>query len=168
MKHRASLSSIVVPTFTVLALAASACGSSAVSSESTIPAPSADVRRVDDGPRTAQSTPGSGDCRLEAVYYAFDSSTLDEGARRTLADNARCLEAKRASSVTVVGMADARGTEEYNLALGDRRARSTSEYLRSVVRGNAQIGTTSVGEEYSNGTDESSWARDRRAELRTE
>jgi peptidoglycan-associated lipoprotein len=67
--------------------------------------------------------------------------------------------------VHVTGYCDPRGTEEYNLALGDRRARAVMSYMISLgLDGNA-VSASSMGEEMAQGTDEGSWARDRRVEV---
>jgi len=62
-------------------------------------------------------------------------------------------------------MADPRGTEEYNLALGERRAQSAAKYISTINTGQTAISVRSVGEEYASGEDEESWANDRRAEF---
>jgi peptidoglycan-associated lipoprotein len=116
----------------------------------------------------AEREPGPPECQLGAVFYEFDSSDLDASSRQTLNDNVRCMQVKNVSALNVVGMADPRGTEEYNLALGDRRARSAVQYLRSLGVEDGNINMTSVGEEYASGTDESSWARDRRSDITTQ
>jgi len=105
-----------------------------------------------------------GPCNIEPVYFAFDSSDLDTSAREKLASNASCLRERGISGVHLTGFTDPRGTEEYNLALGDRRASSAKKYLKSLgVEGD--IAHSSVGEEMAQGTDESGWARDRRVEF---
>ena len=64
----------------------------------------------------------------------------------------------------LIGRTDPRGTEEYNLALGDRRAQSAQKYLGSLGP-NAKLTHSSMGEEQATGTDETGWARDRRVDL---
>jgi len=65
----------------------------------------------------------------------------------------------------LTGTCDPRGTEEYNLALGERRAQSAQQYLKSLgVTG--EITVSSMGEELATGTDESGWARDRRVDFK--
>lgn len=104
-------------------------------------------------------------CSLSPVYFAYDSSELDSRARSSLESSARCLT-QRNNAARVTGMTDPRGTEEYNLALGDRRARTVAQYLTNL--GVDQSRPHSVGEEMASGTDESGWANDRRAEIRAE
>ena len=105
------------------------------------------------------------DCQLAAVHFDFDSSELDPGARNTLEKNARCIQKKGIDRVQVTGHTDPRGTEEYNLALGDRRARTAKDFVVRMGVEDDKVSTTSMGEEMSKGADESSWKRDRRADF---
>jgi peptidoglycan-associated lipoprotein len=105
----------------------------------------------------------SGPCSVESVYFAFDSSELDATARDTLDKDAKCLRERGARGAKVVGMTDPTGTEEYNLALGERRADAAVKYLGALGMEKASLKAVSVGEE-SASSDESSYARDRRAE----
>lgn len=104
-------------------------------------------------------------CQLQPVYFGFDESTLDDAARNALQSNVNCLGERSIQSVMITGMTDPRGTEEYNMALGDRRARSTRDHLQRLGVERRRMQTRSVGEEQATGYDESGWARDRRAEL---
>ena len=105
-------------------------------------------------------------CSLGNVYFAYDSSELSGSARSTLENNARCIEERSIQSVTLFGMCDPRGTEEYNLALGDQRARSVSAFMQRLGVSRGNLSTRSLGEEQARGSDESSWAQDRRVESR--
>ena len=105
---------------------------------------------------------------MESVYYAFDSSNLDESARNTLTHNAQCVQSKANRNVAVVGMADPRGTEEYNMALGDRRARAAMQYMTTLGVNEHRMRAHSVGEEYAAGSDDAGWTRDRRSEFSEE
>jgi peptidoglycan-associated lipoprotein len=108
--------------------------------------------------------PVAGQCSLEAIYFEFDSSTLDDSARSKLGDVANCIKTRGLKSVHVTGLTDPRGTEEYNLALGDRRAQSAKKYLETLVPGST-LSSSSMGEELATGSDESSWSRDRRVDF---
>jgi peptidoglycan-associated lipoprotein len=99
------------------------------------------------------------------VYFAFDESTLDDNARRAIEADVACMGERSIQNVMITGMTDPRGTEEYNMALGDRRARSTRDHLQRLGVERRRMQTRSVGEEQATGADESAWARDRRAEL---
>ena len=105
------------------------------------------------------------DCSLQSVYFAFDSSMLESSARDQLANNASCIQERGIGAVHLTGMCDPRGTEEYNMALGDRRAQASAKYLKSLGV-DADIGYSSMGEEMATGSDEESWARDRRVDLK--
>ncbi len=101
-------------------------------------------------------------CMLETVYFALDSSELDSSARASIARAVECFRNQSSSGrLLLTGAADPRGTEEYNLALGERRAKSVRKYLKSLGLDANRVSITSVGEEMATGTDESGWARDR-------
>ena len=103
---------------------------------------------------------GSGACELQVVYFAFDSEELDSSARNTISANVRCIRDRGMGAVHVTGYTDPRGTEEYNLALGDRRARSVQQYMTSL--GAENITASSMGEEMSTGEDEAGYRFDRK------
>ena len=102
-------------------------------------------------------------CVLETVYFAFDSAELDSSARAALQAAVECYrgQADPGLSLLLTGACDPRGTEEYNIALGERRAASVRSYLVSLGLDGSRISITSVGEEMATGTDEAGWARDR-------
>lgn len=104
-------------------------------------------------------------CSLQSVYFDYDSSNLEGSARDQLAAIADCIKQKGMSRVHLTGLTDPRGTEEYNLALGDRRAQSATKYLKSLGV-SADVSYSSMGEELATGTDEASWARDRRVDVK--
>jgi peptidoglycan-associated lipoprotein len=154
--------SVSVVPFVLLAVAAAGCHRNAEpAAHDTTPRAPAAVQAARPSAPVAQASVEQ--CAVEAVYFAFDSNELDAQARATLERNKRCLEERGAAQVHVTGMADPRGTEEYNLALGDRRAREVATYLGRL--GAPEVQVHSMGEESSTGSDESGWARDRRAEL---
>ncbi|GAV20933.1 peptidoglycan-associated lipoprotein [Mariprofundus micogutta] len=102
-----------------------------------------------------------------SVYFAFDMSDLDASARATLDGYAAWLNANADSSVTVEGNCDERGSREYNLALGQRRADSVRDYLTSAGVSAARIDTVSFGEErpVCKGAGEACWAQNRRGDI---
>lgn len=104
-------------------------------------------------------------CQLSAVYFDYESSDLSSSTRDQLQAVANCIRERGIARVTVVGQTDPRGTEEYNLALGDRRARSVRDYLVSLGVARGSLNVTSQGEEMASGNDESGWARDRKTEF---
>jgi peptidoglycan-associated lipoprotein len=109
----------------------------------------------------------SGACQLETIYFSYDSATLEASARDAIAKNASCVRERSMSGVRVTGYTDPRGTEEYNLALGDRRARSVEQFMGSLGVEKGKLSTSSMGEEMARGDDESGWAKDRRVEFTT-
>ena len=105
---------------------------------------------------------GSGTCELQTVHFGFDSDELGRGTRDTLAANARCIRDRDIGHVHLTGYTDPRGTEEYNLALGDRRARAVLQYLISLGIERSRLSASSMGEEMARGTDEASFQQDRK------
>ncbi len=104
---------------------------------------------------------------LQNVYFDFDRYELTTAALQTLADNARVLKAYPDARVMIEGHCDERGTVEYNLALGDKRAKAAKDYLISLGVNPSQISTISYGKERPVDTRsaEEAWARNRRAEF---
>ncbi|ATX79807.1 peptidoglycan-associated lipoprotein [Mariprofundus aestuarium] len=104
-----------------------------------------------------------------AVYFAFDQSDLDAAARATLDANAAWLNANGAVNATVEGNCDERGSREYNLALGQRRADSVRDFLISRGVAAERIDTVSFGEERPacQDTGEACWAQNRRGDIVT-
>jgi peptidoglycan-associated lipoprotein len=111
------------------------------------------------------STPPAA-CELTSVYFDYDSSTLSDSARDQLSRNASCIRERGTRGVQLTGMTDPRGTEEYNLALGERRAQSAQQYLKSLGA-DSSMSVSSMGEEMASGSDEAGWARDRRVEFKS-
>jgi peptidoglycan-associated lipoprotein len=104
---------------------------------------------------------------LKPVFFDFDKYDLRDDARATLAANAEWLRANGKWRVLIEGHCDERGTNEYNMALGDRRANAAKSYLLSAGIGAERIRTISYGEERpaDPGHDETAWAKNRRAEF---
>ncbi len=102
----------------------------------------------------------------QTIYFATNSSELDERARETLRRQAAWLNVNADARVTIEGHADERGTREYNLALGDRRASATRGYLIAVGIDESRIDKTSYGKErpVALGSDPSAWSQNRRTE----
>ncbi len=102
---------------------------------------------------------------LADIHFEFDQATLTEEARGTLGGHATWLKARPSVAVTIEGHCDERGTVEYNLALGDRRAEAVRDYLASLGIAANRLDTLSLGKERPlvPGHDESAWAQNRRA-----
>jgi peptidoglycan-associated lipoprotein len=121
-------------------------------------------------PEVAEAPPAeapAGPCAMQSVYFDFDSADLRSDTREAISRNAACAREQNAKKLHVTGYTDPRGTEEYNMALGDRRAQSVSKYLGSLNTGTT-VTHSSAGEEMARGADESGWSSDRRAEFRKE
>jgi peptidoglycan-associated lipoprotein len=119
---------------------------------------------------TSNIVPGSQeDLRAQAgsdtVLFGYDSYELDAPARATLQRHAEWLRSNPAVRVTLEGHCDERGTREYNLALGDRRANSAKNFLASQGIDVARLSTISYGKERPavEGSDEAAHAQNRRA-----
>lgn len=104
---------------------------------------------------------------LQSVYFDFDQFSLTDGARGTLRRNAEILQGHPDILVEIQGNCDERGSEEYNLALGERRAQSVKDYLVNSGISRGRISTVSYGESnpQAMGHSESSWQRNRRADF---
>jgi peptidoglycan-associated lipoprotein len=101
------------------------------------------------------------------VYFDYDESTLSDDTRQKLSRNADLLKSQPQFSVTIEGHADSRGTNEYNLALGERRANAVRDYLSSLGVAANRVRTISYGEERPVCTEEveSCWSQNRRAHM---
>lgn len=106
-----------------------------------------------------------GSSEIADVSFAFDSSALSSTGQSTLRDGAKWLQANGGKNVQIEGHCDERGTNEYNLALGERRARAAHDYLRSLGVKKERMSTISYGEELplDAGHSEDAWAKNRRA-----
>jgi peptidoglycan-associated lipoprotein len=100
-------------------------------------------------------------------YFDFDKSDLKPRARTLLAGHAAYLSKNGNVRVTIQGHADERGTREYNLALGERRASAVRTFLQSLGVRSSQVSVVSYGEErpIDPGHSESAWSKNRRAEI---
>ncbi len=138
----------------------------------TIPGAGADaggLGRAPLGPVDARVTPGSQadlSSRVgDRVYFGFDRYDLTTAARATLDRQAAWLRQFPNVAVTIEGHCDERGTREYNIALGHRRATAVKSYLVALGIPGSRIDTTSFGKERPSvaGSDQASWAENRRA-----
>jgi len=112
----------------------------------------------------AAAAKGSG---FENIYFGFDQYSLTEEARATLKKHADWLRANRGALMRIEGHCDERGTNEYNLALGQRRADAAKKYLVGLGVDSKRMTTVSYGEEkpLDPGHDEAAWAKNRRAQF---
>lgn len=101
------------------------------------------------------------------IHFAYDSTDLDSEAQETLSKAAKYLGGQKQIKVTIAGHADERGTSEYNLTLGESRAKVVKKYLSQLGVDDQRIGTITFGELQPLDTShtESGFAKNRRAEL---
>lgn len=99
------------------------------------------------------------------VYFAFDSAALDPRAQRTLSRQAAFLKVNPSIKITIEGHCDERGTREYNLALGERRASASRDFLLAQGVDAARVRIVSYGKERPvvEGSNEAAWAKNRRS-----
>ena len=102
---------------------------------------------------------------LSTIHFAYDSSALDQTARGLLKDNAGWIKTNSKVTVQIEGHCDARGSVEYNLALGERRAKAVKDYLTSLGVESKRMTIISYGKEkpLEVGDTEAIYARNRRA-----
>ena len=116
-----------------------------------------------DGPTAAEIS------EFEAgnIYFDYDRSELKATAKANLQAKATWLRANAGFTVKISGHCDARGTTEYNMALGERRANATWKYLNALGVSGNRMYTVSYGEEKPDdpGNNEAAWAKNRRAEF---
>jgi peptidoglycan-associated lipoprotein len=104
------------------------------------------------------------DSPFRPVFYPLDGADLDEAGRAIVTANAELMKKSPTWVVTVEGHCDERGTAEYNLALGERRAVAVKTYLVSLGIAPDRVRTVSYGKEFpfDPGHDEGAWAKNRR------
>ena len=102
-----------------------------------------------------------------SVYFELDSNIVKDEFKPLVSAHARYLQQNPAAKMTIQGNADERGSREYNLALGQRRADAVRQVMQLLGALAAQIETISFGEEKprATGHDEASWAENRRADI---
>ncbi len=174
--------SLTLPLIAVLAVSVSACATKkkdlppqpvtteapAATNTTTMPATNEGVPPV--ASVGSSAIPGSAadfiaQSGLDHVLFGYDSYELDEEARTILGKQAEWLARYPQVRVTVEGHSDERGTREYNLALGDRRASAAKNFLAAQGVDPARMTTISYGKERpaAGGTDEAAYAQNRRA-----
>ncbi len=126
--------------------------------------PEAKIAEAEVRPETAAEVKAPG-LALKDIYFDFDQSAIRDDSKKLLNENVEWLRKNPAAKVTIEGHADERGSSEYNLALGDRRARATRDYLMAAGAEANRISTISFGKErpFAPGHDESAWQLNRRA-----
>jgi peptidoglycan-associated lipoprotein len=104
---------------------------------------------------------------LQKIYFDFDSFKLSDSARATLAKNAESMKKDQADKVRIEGNCDERGSDEYNLALGERRAKAAVAYLTTLGIPADHLSYISYGKEKpaDPGHNDAAWAKNRRDEF---
>jgi peptidoglycan-associated lipoprotein len=102
---------------------------------------------------------------LKPVFFDLDSSEVNAASQQVLQENADVMRRNARWQITIEGHCDERGTAEYNLALGERRALAARTYLLSLGIPAERVRTVSYGKEFpfDQGHDESAWSKNRRA-----
>ena len=109
----------------------------------------------------------AGGLAARTIYFEFDSSEVPESERSTIESHARYLSERSGAQITLEGHADERGSREYNIALGERRAVAVRRLMSLLGASGPQVRTISYGEERpaADGHDESAWRLNRRVEI---
>ena len=132
--------------------------------------PAASSRRLDTGKVAGDPLKDPGSILSKrSIYFDYDSNTVKDEFKPIVAAHARYLSLNRSSvRMRVEGNTDERGSREYNLALGQRRADAVKQMMELLGAGAGQIETVSFGEEKprAQGSDEKAWAENRRADIR--
>jgi peptidoglycan-associated lipoprotein len=138
-----------------------------VQTSSTAPAPAATATEVVAADPLAMIDAAGSPLRERTIYFEFDRSDLSPAAQRAIEAHGRFLVANPTLKLRIEGHCDERGTREYNIGLGDRRAQAVRRVLMFMGVQAAQLQTVSYGEEQPavDGHDEAAWSRNRRAEL---
>ena len=105
--------------------------------------------------------------KLEPIYFDFDQAVILDSQRQTMAKNSEWLKAHSQARIRIEGHCDERGTSEYNLALGQKRADAAKRFLEGLGISDERMMTVSYGEERpaAEGHTEEAWAKNRRAEF---
>jgi len=101
-------------------------------------------------------------CTLSTVYFSFDDSSIQQSERDRLTANAQCIDKSKGKSVYLIGHTDTSGTEEYNIALSERRAQSVADFLARLGTDPARMQVVPKGETEPTGLGDD---KDRRVEF---
>ena len=146
---------------------ADSSGSGSSSSSSDVSSSEGSI--TESSPETTSIEPGSQEDLIvnvgDRVFFNYDSSELDSDAQELLQDQVAWLKQYSDVSIIVEGHCDERGTREYNLALGEKRAQSVKNYLISLGISSDRVSTISYGKERPAvvGSNDGAWAQNRRS-----
>jgi peptidoglycan-associated lipoprotein len=169
MRPSPSNATLALAALLAAALMAAGCSSSKKVSTTPPPPPASEETQTEAPPPPPPPSSSDGVTEerttLADAFFDFDDASLRSDAKTTLENNARFLETHGSAKAIVEGHCDERGSVEYNLALGERRARAAKDFLVSYGIAAARLTTISYGKErpFDSGHDESSWSKNRRA-----
>lgn len=157
-------------TATIAAIAMLAVGACAKKAPEELPPPPAGTDTPADSGISNAPIPGSqqdfiANVSSDRIFFDFDQYNIDAQDQATLQSQAQWLQRNPAVRVTLEGHADERGTRDYNIALGERRANAAKNYLASLGIDPSRINVISYGKERpaALGSNEEAWAQNRRA-----
>jgi len=143
--------------------------SKATPSQQAVTTPDTQIVPAPAAPQPAQKASSNSQLQsaLEKIYFDFDSSDLSESARETLSKNAAALKKEASAKIRIEGSCDENGSAEYNLALGERRAKAAQQYLVTMGVSSDRLSTISYGKEKPavQGSDEAAGKKNRRDEF---
>lgn len=156
---------LILPSLLVLSFALTGCSSNSKKKQGS----NSDSVIEDASENSSMELNGSSDDStagpLQTVFFSLDSSNLSSAAKNTLETNAEYLKLTDAIDIQIEGHCDERGGNQYNLALGERRARAVRDYLVALGVDSGRISIISYGKEkpLSFGHNEEAWGQNRRA-----
>ena len=155
----------------VLAMASGCASRKKVSTQGQLEPPPTETTTPPPPSETTPPPPPSGETgerlTLEDAFFDFDDFSLRQDAKSALERDGKYLEKNSGTNVVIEGHCDERGSVEYNLALGEKRARAAKDYLVSYGVSGNRLTTISYGKErpFDPGHDESAWSKNRRAHV---
>ena len=163
------LRSVLILTILAATLTLTSCASNKKKTDG-VDSANVDSTSLDNGNNTGMALDLNGDSdsnragALKTVYFDYSSAAITGSTRDTLNGNAEYLKTNAAVKVQVEGHCDERGSVQFNLALGEKRAKSVRDYLVSQGIAGSRISVISLGKEkpVSFGHDEESWSKNRR------
>lgn len=155
---------LILPLFLALVFSACCCPKKKAAQEM----PTTEVAPVTVVQETPPAPEAPTEATLEPIYFDFDKSNLKTDATATLDKNAEWLSKNPTHKIRIEGNCDERGTIEYNVALGERRANSAKQYLIKLGVAADRLSTISYGKEkpLNPGHDEAAWAKNRRDDFK--
>ncbi|HMQ10287.1 MAG TPA: peptidoglycan-associated lipoprotein Pal [Oligoflexia bacterium] len=165
MFQRQYLAMVLCLCLTVVGL--SSCGKKKASEVETPPTAEEQANVEEPTEETAGTADQGILANMPVIYFEFDQSTLSAESRTLLQEIAAAMNAQSSISLTIEGHTDERGSNEYNLALGERRARSVQEYIQRLGVSADRLNPVSYGEERPSdpSTGEAAWSKNRRVEF---